>query len=79
MGGLPTLTCTSLAPASLSMMMSCFRVVPLTMESSTMTMLFPETVLEMGFILPLTAISLSLWSGRMNVLSAKRFFMKPSS
>ena len=79
MGGLPTRTWTSLAPALRSMATSFFRVVPLTMLSSTIMMRLPLTVLLMGFIFMETADSLCFWSGMMKVLSAKRFFMKPSS
>ena len=58
MGGLPTLTWTSLAPALRSIATSFFRVVPLTMLSSTIMMRFPLTVLLMGFIFMETAASL---------------------
>src|SRR4030042_2409856 len=77
-GGEPTLTWTSFAPAFLTSCTIFLMVVPRTMESSTRTILLAFMTLLSGLSLSMTLVVLSDCSGMMNVRSTYLFFMSPS-
>ena len=65
---------TSFAPASNKISINFLEVVPRTIESSITTTLFPLINSLIGFNLTLTALSLSSWTGAINVLPTYLFF-----
>ena len=78
-GALAMRTCTSVAPASRSILTILSDVVPRTMESSTITTLLPLTIDLTGESFIFTPFSRRDWVGRMNVRPTYLLLIKPIS